>query len=90
MNQEYKIPLKDTAPIRAISETVSHLLVPDLGGLIQLFVELRAGLQEERAAILRRKEDIRSEAYAAAMRLMLSDPDAPPSLSRNYFERLRG
>lgn len=89
MNHAPKIPLKDTPAIRNIVEAVSHLLIPDFDGLIQLFVDMRAGIQEEKTALLRRKDDIRTEAYAAAMRLMLSDPDAPPSLPRNYFDRLK-
>lgn len=88
MNHAPKIPLTETKPIKNIVEAVSHLLMPDLGGLIQLSVEMRESLAADKTALLRRKEDIRIEGYAAAMRLMLPDQDAQCQMTNTYFQRL--
>lgn len=83
-----KIPLHETKPIKNIVEAASHLLMPDLRGLSLLFIEMKASINEERAACLRKKEQIKSEGFAAAMRLMLLDQDIK-EITRPYFDKLK-
>ena len=86
---ELKIPLQETQPIRNIAKAVSHLIMPDLPQLTRLLMDMRAGVNEEIAACLRKKEQIRAEGFAAAMRLMLPEEGEQRNMAGTYFDQIK-
>lgn len=85
---EHKVPLHETQPVKNIAKSVSRLIMPDLSPLIRLLIDMRAGISEERAACLRKKEQIKAEGFAAAMRLMLPEEEELRNMAGTYFDRL--
>ncbi len=85
--------MKDTTPapkkpqaIEYISEAVSNLLVPPLASLHQTFMEQKTGVNEKRSELLNKREDIRNEGFAAAMRLMSASTDQLQMTKGSYLE----
>ncbi len=85
--------MKKTSPapkkprsIERIAEAVSNLLVPPLTSLHQTFMEQKAGVNEKRSELLNKREDIRNEGFAAAMRLMSPNADQLQMTKGSYLE----
>ncbi|WP_096294012.1 hypothetical protein [Nitrosomonas ureae] len=72
--------------IERISEAVSNLLPPPLAPLHQTFIEQKAGINEKRAELLRKRENVRNEGYAAATRLMTPSAEQLQTIGVSYLE----
>ncbi len=85
--------MKNTPPapkkpraIEHIADAVSNLLVPPLTSLHQTFMEQKTGINEKRSELLNKREDIRNEGFAAAMRLMSANTDQLQTTRDSYLE----
>ncbi len=79
-------PPKKPRAIERITEAVSNLLVPPLTSLHQTFMEQKTGVNEKRSELLNKREDIRNEGFAAAMRLMSASTDQLQTTRDSYLE----
>lgn len=74
--------------LERIQESVSHLLMPPLETLQELFIERREASRAESNALEKRRAQIREDGYEAAARLMLPEADALQKFECSYFEKM--
>lgn len=86
--QIIKAPLSETRAIQNIFNSVSHLIVPELSLLSLLLLDLKTGINSEKAQLRKLKEQAKNEGYAAAMRLMMPNDSQLEQAKGTYFERL--
>ncbi len=72
--------------IERIAAAVSSLLYPPLAPLHQTFIEQKAGVNEKRSELLRKREIVRNEGYAAATRLMTPSAEQLQTIDLSYLE----
>lgn len=72
--------------IERIAEAVSSLIYPSLAPLHQAFIEQKAGVNEKKAELIRKREDVRNEGYAAAIRLMTPNTEQSHTIDLSYLE----
>jgi len=72
--------------IDRIATAVSSLIFPPLAPLYQAFIEQKAGINEKRAELLRKRENVRNEGYAAATRLMTPSAEQLQTIGVSYLE----
>jgi len=72
--------------IDRIAMAVSNLIFPPLAPLNQAFIEQKAGVNEKRAELLRKRENVRHEGYAAATRLMTPSAEELQTMGVSYLE----
>ena len=77
---------KKPKAIERISEAASNLLMPPLAPLHQTFMDQKFGAEEKRSELLRKREEIRNEGYAAAMRLMMPSAERLQATKGSYLE----
>lgn len=85
MKNTSSAPKKPRA-IEYIADAVSNLLVPPLTSLHQTFMEQKTDINEKRSELLNKREDIRNEGFAAAMRLMSASTDQLQTTRDSYLE----
>lgn len=72
--------------IERIAAAVSSLIFPPLALLYQAFIEQKAGISEKRSELLRKRESVRNEGYAAATRLMTPSAEQLQTIGVSYLE----
>ncbi|MCE7914567.1 MAG: hypothetical protein DYH15_07760 [Nitrosomonas sp. PRO4] len=72
--------------IDRIAAAVSSLIFPPLAPLYQAFIEQKAGINEKRAELLRKLENVRNDGYAAATRLLAPSEEQLQTIGLSYFE----
>lgn len=72
--------------IERIAAAVSNLIYPSLAPLHQAFIEQKAGINEKRAELIRKREKVRNDCYAAATRLMTRSTEQPQTMDLSYLE----
>lgn len=77
---------KKPQAIERIAEAVSSLIYPSLAPLHQAFIEQKAGINEKRAELIRKRENVRNEGYAAATRLMTPNTEQSQTIGVSYLE----
>lgn len=75
-----------TQAIEFIRKSASCLIYPPLALLHQTFLDEKALVNEKRSELLRKREDVRNEGYAAATRLMSPSKEQLPTISISYPE----
>lgn len=83
-----KSPLNMHPAIISFGKSVSRLVMPSLPLLYQVVVDVRQGVQEERAEINRQLDELQLEGYEAAARLCLPDGGPQQPLQASYFDRI--
>lgn len=73
--------------LQTIKQAVSNLLVPSLSPLIRVFIEEKADIHAQRAAIHQQMHALRIEGYDAATRLMLLDAKTQGSYIENIQQQ---
>lgn len=86
MTQKQVITPKRPQAIDRIAMAVSSLIFPPLAPLYQAFIEQKAGINEKRAELLRKRENVRNEGYAAATRLMTPSEEQLHTIGVSYPE----
>lgn len=77
---------KKPQAIERIAEAVSSLIYPSLAPLHQAFIEQKAGINEKRAELIRKRENVRNEGYAAATQLLAPSEEQLHTIGVSYFE----
>lgn len=77
---------KKPQAIERIAAAVSSLLFPPLAPLHQTFIEQKVGISEKRSELLRKRESVRNEGYAAATRLMTPSAEQLQTIGVSYLE----
>jgi len=72
--------------IERIAAAVSNLIFPPLATLHQAFIDQKEGVSQKRAELIRKREGIRNEGYAAAMRLMSPSTEQLQTIGSSYLE----
>ncbi|QOJ23787.1 MAG: hypothetical protein HRU78_09080 [Gammaproteobacteria bacterium] len=72
--------------IERIAAAVSNLIYPSLAPLHQAFIEQKAGVNEKRAELIRKRENVRNDGYAAATRLMTPHTEQSQTIDLPYLE----
>ena len=75
--------------IMRIAEAVSNLIFPSLAGLYQTFLDQKAGIDQKRAELLRRREEIRNEGFEAATRFMAPTAEQIRNAGISYLEFIK-
>lgn len=84
--------MKNTSPIQKkpqaierITESVSNLLVPPLASLNQTFMDQKTDLNKKRSDLLRKRDEVSNEGFAAAMRLMSPSAEQLQAIKGSYL-----
>jgi hypothetical protein len=83
-----KSPLNEHPAIVSFGKSVSRLVMPSLAPLYQVVVDVRQGIQQERADINRQLDELQLEGFEAAARLCLLGGGSQPPRQVNYFDRI--
>lgn len=75
--------------IEQIAEAAAGLIVPPLTSLYQTFLDQKAGVEQKRAKLVRRREEIRSEGYEAATRFMTPNAEQVRNAGISYLELIK-
>lgn len=84
-----EITRNHSSGIQRVYEAASKLVMPSLAPLHQVFVDEKAALQAERAALRQRQEEVRADGFDAAVRLLAASDEAFRIDRKPYFERIR-
>ncbi len=84
--QKISPPQKKPQAIERIYNAASNLIYPPIEQLHQTFIEQKTAISEKRSELLRKRDEVSNEGYAAAIRLMMPDDEQLQTIGVSYLE----